>query len=339
MKVITVQDVAKIVKTHGFDQLMLDLMTYLKEDFARWDEFDKSPRHAIHVDGGVIELMPVADSKYYTYKYVNGHPKNPFSGKLTVVATGQLSLVENGYPQMFTEMTTLTALRTAATAVIACDLLARKESKVLAVIGTGAQSEFQVRAHRLVRDFKTVRYYDTDPNAMKKFEMNLGNVGLDLIACNAAQEAVCGADVVVVCTACKCHVKVVDDSWVKPGMHIRGLGGDCPGKTELDIKTLFRSKVVVEFTPQSLIEGEIQLLSPEGADEVVFAELWELITANKPGRVSDEEVTIFDSVGFALEDYSVLRLIHDLSSKYGLGQQMDLIPPIKDSKNLISVLG
>lgn len=338
MKVVTVQDIAKIVKTHSFNQFMLDLIKYLKEDFARWHEFDKSPRHAIHVDGGVIELMPVADKKYYTYKYVNGHPKNPLSGKQTVVATGQLSLVENGYPQIFSEMTALTGFRTAATAAIACDLLARKNSTTLAIIGTGAQSEFEVRAHLLVRDFTTVRYFDTDPHAMEKFARNMQDKGIKLIACVDAKEAVSGADVIVVCTACKGHVKVIHDDWVIDGMHISGLGGDCPGKTELDIKTLFRSKIMVEYTPQSLIEGEIQLLTKEQADKLVYGEMWELITGKKAGRVNDTEITIYDSVGFALEDYSVLRLVHDLAEKYSLGQHMDLIPPITDPKNLISVL-
>jgi ornithine cyclodeaminase len=335
-KVVTVSDIAQIIKKHGFDPFMLDLVQYLKDDFARWDEFDKSPRHAIHVDGGVIELMPVADGKYYTYKYVNGHPRNPISGMQTVIATGQLSLVANGYPQIFSEMTTLTALRTAATAIIACDLLARQDSSTLAVIGTGAQSEFQVRSHLLVRKFTTIKYYDTDPKAMDKFARNLP--GYNLVACKNAYDAILGSDVVIVCTACKGHVKVVADEWVTPGMHISGLGGDCPGKTELDIKTLYRSKIVVEYTPQSVIEGDIQLLTPDEVDKLVYAELWELITGKKAGRTTDSEVTVFDSVGFALEDYSVLRLVFDLANKYSIGQAMDLVPQIADPKNLISVL-
>lgn len=335
-KVLTVKDIAKIIKKHGFDKFMLDLVAYIKEDFTRWHEFDKSPRHAIHVDGGVIELMPVADKKYYTYKYVNGHPKNPLRGEQTVVATGQLSLVENGYPQLVSEMTTLTAFRTAATAIIACDLLAREDSIILAIIGTGAQSEFEVRAHLLVRKFTTIRYYDTDSAAMKKFADNL--LGYHLVACDNAKDAVVGADVVIVCTACKGYVKVVDDKWVTPGMHINALGGDCPGKTELDINILHRSKIVVEYIPQTKIEGDIQLLTNDEATKLVYAELWELISGKKQGRCSDSEITVFDSVGFSIEDYSVLRLVNDLTNKYMVGYEMDLIPQISDPKNLISVL-
>ena len=335
-KVLTVRDIAEVIKKHGFDQFMLDLVTYIKNDFTNWHKFDKSPRHAIHVDGGVIELMPVADNKYYTYKCVNGHPKNPLSGKQTVIATGQMSLVENGYPVLVSEMTTLTALRTAATAIIACDLLARSDSSILAIIGTGAQSEFQVRAHLLVRKFTTIKYYDTDSAAMEKFASNLSEY--NLVACDSAKDAILGADVVIVCTACKGYVKVVEDSWVKPGMHINALGGDCPGKTELDVNILYRGKIVVEYTPQTKIEGDIQLLTNDEADKLVYAELWELISGKKPGRSSDNEITVFDSVGFSVEDYSVLRLINDLTDKYKVGHKMDLIPQITNPKNLFSVL-
>lgn len=339
MKVITVQDVAQIVKTHGFNNFMLDLVKYLKEDFTNWNDFDKSPRHAIHVKDGVIELMPVANDKLYSYKYVNGHPKNPTMGKPTIFATGQLSQVVDGDPLMSSEMTTLTGFRTAATTIIATDLLARKDSKVLTIIGTGAQSEFQALAHLLVRDITTIKFFDIDAHAMDKFYNNLKNkVKVDLVRCNGAKEAVDGSDIVIVCTACKAHVDVIEDAWVKDGMHINGLGGDCPGKTELAVDILFRSKIVVEFIPQSMVEGEIQRFDQKQIEQHVYGELWELISGKKSGRSNDKEITVFDSVGFALEDYSVLRLTYDLAKKYNLGHELDLIPQIKDPKNLISVL-
>ena len=339
MKLITVQDLAQIVKLHGFNNFIRDLVTYLKADFVRWEQFDKSPRYAAHVPGGVIELMPTADHQYFAYKCVNGHPNNPAFAKMTVVATGQLSEIKHGYPILLAEMTTLTGLRTAATTIIASDYLARHDSRVLAIIGTGAQSEFQTLAHQLVRPLTTVRYFDTDPQAMLKFAKNMANSGLELIACNNAAEACRGADIITVCTACKLHAVVIEDRWVQAGMHINGLGGDCPGKTELDKAILFRGKVVVEFTPQSLIEGDVQQLSAAEAKQVIYAELHELISGTKVGRERPDEVTIYDSVGFALEDFSALRLTHDLAHKYSIGHEVDMVPPITDPKNLISVLG
>ncbi len=338
MKLITVQDLAKIVKTHGFDNFQKDLIQYLKEDFVRWSEFDKSPRYAAHVPGGVLELMPTADKKYFSYKCVNGHPANPFEGKQTVVATGQLSEIKYGYPILLSEMTTLTGLRTAATSVMASDYLSRKDSKTLALIGTGAQSEFQARTLKLVRPIQTIRYFDTDPLAMDKFAQNMKSHGFELIRCESAEEACNGADIITVCTACKNHVVVIDNEWVKSGVHINGLGGDCPGKTELDYKILFRGKVIVEYTEQSMVEGDIQQLSPEEVKQVLHAELWEVINGSKKGRETAEEITIFDSVGFAVEDFSALRLTHDLAHKYGIGHDVDMVPPITDPKNLISVL-
>ncbi len=338
MKILSVDDIATIVVRHGFNNFILDLVKYLKQDFKRWNEFNKTPRHALHVNGGVIELMPVCDSKYYTFKYVNGHPKNPLSGKQTVVATGQLSQVSDGYPLMLSEMTTLTAFRTAATSILATDLLARKNSKTIAIIGTGAQSEFQTLAHLLVRDIKTVKYFDIDPLAMQKYNANLLTSGLELIACKNVKDAVFGADIIIVCTACKGHVDVALNEWISDGVHINALGGDCPGKTELEMDILYRSKIIVEFMEQSLIEGEVQRLNIQDADKLIHSELWQIINGDKVGRTNDTEITLFDSVGFAMEDYSVLRLVYDLAKQYNLGAEMDLIPPLEDPKNLFSVV-
>ncbi|AEI35753.1 MULTISPECIES: ornithine cyclodeaminase [Francisella] len=338
MRILSVQDMAKIVQKHGFDNFIKDLVEYTKQDFIRWQEFDKSPRYAAHVPGGVLELMPTADNKLFTYKCVNGHPANPFEGKQTVVATGQLNEIKHGYPLLISEMTVLTALRTAAATVLATDYLARKDSKTMTLIGTGAQSEFQTLAHKLIRPIKTVRYFDTDPEAMKKYANNMKGVDLEFIACDSAKEACEGADIIVVCTACKLHAIVIENDWVKEGVHISGLGGDCPGKTELDMDILFRGKVVVEYKEQSMIEGEIQNLSPQEVEQVLHAEVWEILTGKKKGRENDKEITIYDSVGFAVEDFSALRLTLDLAEKYDIGSQMDMVPPIKDPKNLFSVL-
>lgn len=338
MKVLSVQDLARLLECHGFEQFLKDLLEALRRDYSRWEEFDKMPRPGMHVPGGVLELMPVCDKTYYTFKYVNCHPKNPDHGEQTVVATGQLSRIDTGYPRMFSEMTLLTALRTAANAALATELMSRKDSKVMALIGTGCQSEFQVRANQLVRNLEEIRYFDTDPEAMKKFAKNMANNNLKLTACKNAEEAVKGADIITVCTACKAHVDVIKNDWIKPGMHINALGGDCKGKTELELSILSRAKVVVEYFDQSIAEGEIQRYSRDDAKKLVAAEFTEVMTAQKPGRDSDGQITLFDSVGIGLEDYSALRLAYELSNKYNLGQDLQLTPPIQDPKNLYSAL-
>lgn len=339
MKIITVGSVAQIIATHGFEDFFRDLISRLKIDFGRWEEFNKMPRPAMYVPGGVLELMPVCDGEYYTFKYVNCHPKNPETNLMTVVATGQLSRVDTGYPLMFSEMTLLTALRTAATTALATDLMARKNSTVLAIIGTGAQSEFLVSTLSMVRDIQEVRYFDIDSLAMDKFALNFKHISrVRFVRCASAKEAVREADIVTTCTACKAHVEVVKNSWVDPGTHINGIGGDAPGKTELDFEIVKRSRVVVDYFDQCIIEGEIQRYGREEAKTKVHAELHELVTGKKKGRENEGEITLFDSVGIGLEDYSVLRLVYELSEKYGIGEEMEMIPGLEDPKNLISLL-
>ena len=338
MKIITVESLTKLLKRHGFNNYMNDLINALKRDFKIWHTFTKMPRPAMHVDGGVLELMPICDNrKYYTYKYVNCHPKNPSTGKMTVVATGQLARIDTGYPLMFSEMTILTALRTAATAALATDLMARKNAHTLALIGTGAQSEFQVSALRLIRNICKVHYFDTDPKAMDKFDKNMSNKNFVSVRCKNAEEAIKGADIVTVCTASKANVDVIKNKWVNSGVHINALGGDTIGKTELELKLLERCKIVVEYFDQCYIEGEIQRLTLKKAKQLVRAELFELVNNSKQGRNNDEEITLFDSVGIALEDYSVLRLTYELAKKYDVGEGSNLIPKLKNPKDLISV--
>lgn len=338
IKVISVDELTQLIHKHGLRRYLVDLMAMLKADFLRWQEFDKIPRPAFHVPDGVIELMPIADKELFAYKYVNGHPKNPLQNKQTIVATGQLSQVSDGQPVLISEMTVLTALRTAATSALATDYLARKDAKTLALIGTGAQSDFQALAAAIVRDIKTIRYHDIDHEAMHRFEKNMQAYDFELVPCQSNEEAVKEADIITVCTACKAHAVVIKGSWIKPGVHINGLGGDCPGKTELDKNILPRAKVVVEFFEQSFIEGEIQRFTREEAKKIVYAELWQLISGEKQSRVTDNEITVFDSVGFALEDFSVLKLTYQLAEKYNIGVPMNMIPALKNPKDLFSVL-
>lgn len=338
MKTITVESLAELLRRHGLKNFMLDLMQALKRDFGRWNSFTKMPRPAMHVPGGVLELMPVCDNeRYYSFKYVNCHPKNPLIGLQTVVAIGQLSRIDTGYPIMLSEMTILTALRTAATTALATDLMARKNSEAMAIIGTGAQSEFLVKAIRLVRSIKEVRYFDTDPTAMDKFEKNTDGKGFKLKRCADAQEATTGSDIITTCTASKTNAEIIKNDWINPGMHINALGGDTVGKTELELSILPRCRIAVEHFDQTFIEGEIQRLNREQA-KALCSELHELVDGSRKGREQETDITLFDSVGIALEDYSALRLTYELSQEYGIGEEINLVPLLKNPKDLIAAL-
>ncbi|OGV50137.1 MAG: ornithine cyclodeaminase [Legionellales bacterium RIFCSPHIGHO2_12_FULL_42_9] len=338
MLLLEIPDIRSIVDRTGLKEFYLRLCRYLTDDFSNWNDFQKSSRHAVYVPNGVIELMPICNNELYSFKYVNGHPYNPQTNKLNVVAFGVLADVASGYPLLISSMTLLTALRTAATSALASRHLAKKESKRLAIIGCGAQSEFQVLAHHALFDLTEVRYFDIEVAAMTRFAHNLHNESFKLMPMKTVREAIDGADIIITATAAKGKCHVLEWSWLTPGQHISGIGGDSPGKTELDPEILKHSRVVVEYFPQTHHEGEIQNLGEKACD-FVYAELWEIVSGVKPGRRDSTLISVFDSVGFALEDFSVLRLCFQLASDYNLGKEINIIPEtLADCKNLYSLL-
>jgi ornithine cyclodeaminase len=320
------------ITSEGIETRIMGIARYIERDFIRWEKFDKTARIAAHSPAGVIELMPTSDGELYGFKYVNGHPSNPARGYQTVTAFGVLSDVDTGYPVLVSEMTLLTALRTAATSVVAARALARPESSVMAIIGAGSQSDFQALGFRAGMGITHLRVWDTDPEAVDRLVANLGPLGFDIVRATSAADAVAGADIVTTCTADKAYATIVTEDMVEPGMHFNAIGGDCPGKTELDAGILTRASIFVEFPPQTRIEGEIQQL----ADDHPVTELWTVLAGRSIGRTSATEVTVFDSVGFAIEDFSALRYVRDTTAGTKFAQDIDLIADPSDPKDLFS---
>jgi ornithine cyclodeaminase len=329
---IGVEDMRRLVRSTGTKAFLTQLAGYVRHDFSRWTEFEKSARVASHSSDGVIELMPTSDGRLYSFKYVNGHPNNPRTGKLTVTAFGVLADVASGYPLLISEMTLLTALRTAATSAFAASVLARPDSRVMALVGAGAQSEFQALAFQGMLGITEIRVYDPDGPAVDKFMANARDFGMKLVRCATVAEAVMGADIVTVCTAVKGRQAVIHAGMLRPGTHINAIGGDCPGKTELHRDILEIGKYFTEFTPQTRVEGEIQQAAPD----YPVTELWEVLAGIKDGRTGEADITVFDSVGFAIEDFSALRLVRDLTA--GGRRMVDLVPELDDPKNLYGEL-
>jgi ornithine cyclodeaminase len=332
------QDVAAIVSHLGIANTLQGMAAYIRQDFLRWRSFDKTPRVASHSPGGVIELMPIADASRYAFKYVNGHPKNTAQGLSTVMAFGVLAEVATGTPLLLSEMTLTTALRTAATSAVAARALARPGSRVMALIGNGAQSEFQALAFHHLLDMDEIHLYDIDPAAtaklMRNLQANPDAAGLRLIACANVREAVRGADIVTTITADKTNAAIITADMLKPGMHINGVGGDCPGKTEIHPDALRAAKVFVEFEPQTRIEGDLQHLPADFA----VTELWQVLSDQKPGRDNADQVTMFDSVGFAMEDFSALRYLHDKAQALQVGAPIALMAQLSDPKDLYQLI-
>lgn len=330
---VSVNQMIELVKQVGTKNIIQGLISYLKEDYINWQNFDKSPRFAAHSPEGVIELMPIGNHEKFSFKYVNGHPKNTRIGLQTVTAFGVLSDVATGYPLLLSEMTILTALRTAATSAMMASYLAPKNATTMAMIGCGAQSEFQIIAFSQTLGIHTIRLYDIDEQAMQKCINNLQGKDLTIIACTTAEEAISSAEIITTCTADKKNATILTDDMIGDSVHINAIGGDCPGKTELEAKLLARADIFVEYEPQTRIEGDIQQLTANSP----VTEMYRVIRGECQGRSHDKQLTIFDGVGFAIEDYAALRYVYDLILKNEQYQALELLANPCNPKDLFGL--
>jgi len=331
---LDVNALGELVNKTGSAEFMRGLLVCMEQDFSRWLAFDKSTRTAAHSNVGVIELMPVADDLNFGFKYVNGHPSNPALGLSTVMAFGALSDVSTGYPRLLSELTLSTAFRTAVASAMAAKALAKPNSRIMGMIGCGAQSEFQAVAFHTLIGINELRIFDIDKKAMDKVACHLRLYpDLKVIQTSSAKECVFGSDIVTTVTADKTKATILTPDMIEAGMHINGVGGDCPGKTELHIDVLKAGKIFIEHEPQTRVEGDIQQLA---AEHPVYP-IWRVIAGLDAGRDSDQQITIFDSVGFALEDLSVLRYVYDLATKFNIGETISLVPWLENPKDLFEL--
>lgn len=326
-------DIAAIFRREGAAALFSRLADCIREDYLRWEDFDKSPRVGKYSPFGVIELMPIADQATYSFKFVNGHPGNPRRGLPTVMAFGALADVETGAVRLISELTLTTALRTAAASALFASVLARPDSRSMALIGNGAQADFQALAFHHLVGIEEIRLFDIDGAATDKLLRNLGSAGIRFKVCDSVAQAVRGADIVTTLTAEDAHTHVLRADMIEPGMHINAVGGDSPGKTELDPDILHMGPVFVEYEPQTRVEGELQNQPPD----FPVTPFWKVLRGQDPGRTSPGQVTVYDSVGFALEDYSALRYVRDMACKFGLGRTLMLVPTLEDPKDVFGL--
>ena len=331
---VSVADMLHLVTARGVPEAIADLAGRIEAAFRRWPEFERVPRVPSHSQEGVIELMPTSDGAHYGFKYVNGHPANMARGFQTVTAFGVLASVDTGYPVLVSEMTLLTALRTAATSVMAARHLAPKGARVMGMIGNGAQCEFQALGFRRALGIEEVRLYDVDGAATEKAAGNLAGSGLRVVPCDTPEAAVAGAQIVTTCTADKRNATVLSDNMVGAGVHLNAIGGDCPGKTEIAAGVLRRADIFVEHPEQTRVEGEIQQLAPDHP----VTELWRVITGQAPGRTGSHQITLFDSVGFAVEDFAALAWVHDAIRSGARHVMLDLLADPDDPRDLYGMV-
>lgn len=331
---ISPQDIAKIIHTQGIKATLEGMSNYLLQDYLHWHEFDKTARVASYLDNGVLELMPIASKEQYSFKYVNCHPNNPQQGLSTVLAFGALMRNDTGQPEVISEFTITTALRTAAMSALVAKYLARPNSKRMALIGNGCQSEFQALAFYHLLGINELAIFDIDRQASEKLVNNLKSTGITITIADNVAEAVKGVDIITTVTAEYSKAHILTQAMIAPGIHINAVGGDSPNKTELDPAILDMGDVYVEFEPQTRVEGELQNKAPD----FPVKHLADIFKTGKSARLSDQEITIFDSVGFAIEDFSAIRYIHDAALRLGLAKPIDLVPDLANPKDLFGYL-
>lgn len=331
---ISPQKIAQIISAQGFKETIEGLITYMYQDYLRWDEFDKCARVGHLIDDGVLELMPIMGPDLYSFKYVNSHPNNPKQGLSTILAFAALVDKKTGKPEVISDFTLTTALRTAAMSALAALYLSRPDSTRMAIIGNGCQSEFQALAFHHLLGITELAIYDIDRTASEKLAYNLRDTSIQVSIMDSVADAVKGADIVTTVTAEYSRVNILTKEMITPGMHINAVGGDNIGKTELDPEILRHSTVYVEFEPQTRVEGEIQNMP---ADFPVI-ELADIFKTGQPARTSAQEITVFDSIGFAIEDFSALRYLTDKATQYRLAEPISLVPDLSNPKDLFAYI-
>jgi ornithine cyclodeaminase/alanine dehydrogenase-like protein (mu-crystallin family) len=271
---------------------------------------------------GLVALMPSyrqgADraAAAYGLKAICITPANPAAGLDTHQGVVMVSNGSTGEPQALMNASALTEIRTAAVSVVATELLARPDADVLAVIGTGVQARAHVLALQEARDLREIRLAGRTPERAKQLAASLaGEVSAAVIASDSVQDAVAGAGIVV--TATSSAQPVLRAEWLAPGTHINAVGACLPTDRELDTATVASGVLFADRRDSVLNEsGDYVLAAAEGAvgPEQIRAELGQILTGEAPGRQADDELTIFDSLGLAIEDLAAARCAYDLAA-------------------------
>lgn len=337
--IMSARDIDRVVCKVGLDAFMDELIQRMSRSFECYDatECITPTRHGFHYNDerhmGLVEWMPAMQSgERVTIKMVGYHPHNPERWQLpTILSTVSVFDVANGHLMGLADATFLTALRTGAASAIASRALARSNSRVLGLIGAGAQACTQLHALSRLFDLEEVLVYDVDAATTASFAQRVAHLNLKLhIRPATLLDVVAGAD--ILCTATSVDPglgPVFEDQGLNPWLHINAVGADFPGKVEVPLSVLQRAFVCPDFLDQAMKEGECQQL----AREDIPAELVDVIKHPERYGQYKEGLTVFDSTGWALEDQIAMGLLLDYARELKLGQRMALEAISPDPKN------
>jgi len=309
--VLTMQDTLEVVENafrqHGLKRVQMPPKLYLY----------------FRSHNGDLRTMPayLEDDDIAGVKIVNVHPDNTRIGLPTVMALVVLNSTETGAPVAVMDGTHLTNMRTGAAGGIAVKYLARKDSKVVGMVGVGNQARTQLLAINEVMDIEEVKAADTSMARSESFSKDMERLTGLHVSVTGIREA-CDCDILVTTTPVR--EPIVSDGWVKPGTHINAIGADAPGKEELDPALLLRAKIIVDDMEQATHSGEVNVPISKGiiSQRDIHCELGEVITGTKRGREGDDEITIFDSTGLAIQDVVTANLIYKKARAKGAGIEL-----------------
>ncbi len=278
---------------------------------------------------GDLRIMPcfVRGLNESGVKNVNVHPDNPRKyGLPTVMAMIELVDPKTGFPVSVMDGTWITDMRTGAAAGVATKYLARDNSEVLGLVGAGVQALTGLEAIMEVTDIKEVRVSCRTCETRDIFAQRASEkYGIPVKSVDTIKEAVQGADVLLTTTPAR--EPVVKSKWISPGTHINAMGADAPGKQELDSHILQKSKIIIDCWDQASHSGEINIPVQEGIvrQSDIHGKIGDVITGSIPGRTSDEEITVFDSTGLAVQDIVTAWNVYEKALQKGIGQKMNFL--------------
>jgi alanine dehydrogenase len=310
---------------------MEDAIKLVERGFVEFGEggVDMPQRPVIFVpqNDGLAGFMPayIRGIGALAIKTVTAFKGNPKKGMPTIYGTVTLLDHETGVPLSIMDGGYLTAVRTGAASGVATKYLARKSARVAAIFGAGAQGRTQLQAICTVRDIEEVRVFDIDPKAAEKFAKEMSGrapIPDKIEVVGSPKAALAGADVVA--TATISPTPIFDGDDVSPGAHINGVGSHAPKVRELDTRTIVRSKIVCDSVEACLVEaGDLLIPIEEGAlkKSDIYGGLAEVISGELPGRESEEEITLFKSVGLAFQDAATALETYHKAQAMGLGTE------------------
>lgn len=283
---------------------------------------------AVPAHNGVTLLMPACldDGNRLGFKVVSVFSDNPARGLPLIHALVVVLDAETGRPAAVMDGTSLTALRTGAASGAATDLLAREDAHIAAIIGAGAQGRTQLEAVCAVRSIEEALVFDVVEDTARAFAAEMAQaLSIPVHAAASPAEAVHRAD--VLCTATTSSTPVFEDGDLRPGTHINAVGAFTPQMQEIPAETVLRAKVVVDHRAAALAEaGDLLIPMQQGlmTEDHLHAELGEIAAGHKPGRASAGEITLFESVGVAVQDVAAAAAVLEAARAHGLGTEVEI---------------